>query len=129
MTLVSNLSDKSPLPNEHRDADTMTKRPGIGVHLSLVGALSFCIGASWFEINRATGGNTLSWAYVFEWPLLGMFAVYAWWKIRHPDDATLDSTGVEVSSPIAEVQAAWGDQLRAIRAKDRAPGPSSSTER
>ena len=37
-----------------------------------------------FELGRAEGGNELSWAYVFEWPLLAIFAVYMWWKLLHP---------------------------------------------
>ena len=37
-----------------------------------------------WQIYRAVDGNSLSWAYVFEWPLLGLFAVYMWWKLLHP---------------------------------------------
>ncbi len=28
-------------------------------------------------------GNTLSWAYVFEWPIFAGYAVYMWWKLIH----------------------------------------------
>ena len=54
-------------------------------HLTLAVGLALCATAFWFEIGRAEGGNSLSWAYVFEWPLLAMFAVYMWWKVLHPD--------------------------------------------
>ena len=46
--------------------------------------LVLCTGACWFELSRALGGNALSWAYVFEWPLLSVFAVYMWWQLLHP---------------------------------------------
>ncbi len=53
-------------------------------HLTLVFGLALCAAAFWFELRRAEGGNELSWAYVFEWPLLAIFAVYMWWKLLHP---------------------------------------------
>jgi hypothetical protein len=34
-------------------------------------------------VKRALGGNELSWAYVFEWPLFAVFAVYMWWTVLH----------------------------------------------
>lgn len=54
-------------------------------HAVLVLGLALCSLAFWFELGRAERGNTLSWAYVFEWPLLGIFAVYMWWKVLHGD--------------------------------------------
>jgi hypothetical protein len=47
--------------------------------------LALCAAAFWFELSRALGGNALSWAYVFEWPLLGAFAVYMWRQLLHPE--------------------------------------------
>jgi hypothetical protein len=61
------------------------RRSNVRTHLALVGGLLLCAAAFWFELHRALGGNGLSWAYVFEWPLLGGFAVYMWWKTLHPD--------------------------------------------
>ena len=37
----------------------------------------------WWQVLRATSGNELSWAYVFEWPLFALYAVYMWWKLVH----------------------------------------------
>jgi hypothetical protein len=36
-----------------------------------------------WQIYRAVGGNTLSWAYVFEWPIFAGYAVYMWWRFLH----------------------------------------------
>jgi len=33
-----------------------------------------------WQLHRALAGNTLSWAYTFEWPLFAIFAVYFWVK-------------------------------------------------
>jgi len=37
----------------------------------------------WWQAERALGGNTLSWAYAFEWPLLAGYGVYLWWDLVH----------------------------------------------
>jgi DNA-binding transcriptional regulator of glucitol operon len=36
-----------------------------------------------WQIYRAVDGNTLSWAYVFEWPLFAGYAIYMWWRFVH----------------------------------------------
>jgi len=63
---------------------SLTDAAAIKTHATLVLGLAFCGLAFWFELGRAEGGNELSWAYVFEWPLLAAFAIYMWWKLLHP---------------------------------------------
>jgi len=58
------------------------------VHVTLAVGLAVCAVAFWFEIRRALGGNGLSWAYVFEWPLFAVFSVYMWWTVLHGGSAT-----------------------------------------
>ncbi|HXP32790.1 MAG TPA: hypothetical protein VN820_02190 [Acidimicrobiales bacterium] len=43
------------------------------------GFLALCL----WQVSRAVDGNTLSWAYVFEWPLFAGYAVYMWWRLVH----------------------------------------------
>jgi hypothetical protein len=41
------------------------------------------VGMGWlgyWQLRRAEAGNTLSWAYTFEWPLLAVFVVVFWVK-------------------------------------------------
>jgi hypothetical protein len=45
---------------------------------------------TWWQFERAYHGNTLSWAYTFEWPLFGGYAIYVWWQLIH-DDPTVFS--------------------------------------
>lgn len=69
-------------------------------HATLTVGLLLCAAAFWFELKRAVGGNSLSWAYVFEWPLLGIFAVYMWWKVMNPSsDSAASRSGKKRSAP------------------------------
>ena len=53
------------------------KKP-LSVHVGLAIAEFICLSAFAIELSRALSGNTLSWAYVFEWPILGGYGVYMW---------------------------------------------------
>jgi hypothetical protein len=44
-----------------------------------------------WQVHRALSGNQLSWAYVFEWPFFGGYAIYMWWRILH--EAPAESIG------------------------------------
>jgi hypothetical protein len=55
-----------------------------------------CVGAFIIELSRALGGNTLSWAYVFEWPLLGGYGFYMWRQLVR------EHRGETSSAPLAE---------------------------
>ena len=81
------MSDTEKVPDEGSAKEVtsrLTSASAIKTHLILVVGLALCAVAFWFELSRAEGGNELSWAYVFEWPLLALFAIYMWWKILHP---------------------------------------------
>jgi hypothetical protein len=41
---------------------------------------------AWWQATRALSGNTLSWAYTFEWPVFAGYALYMWWKLLHDED-------------------------------------------
>jgi hypothetical protein len=56
------------------------------IHLGLLFAEAVCVGAFVIELNRARSGNSLSWAYVFEWPILGAYAIYVWRKLLGSED-------------------------------------------
>ncbi len=46
------------------------------IYIGLVLAEALCWTAFGFELDRALTGNHLSWAYVFEWPLFSLYALY-----------------------------------------------------
>jgi hypothetical protein len=37
-----------------------------------------CLGLGWWQLDRAAGGNTLSWAYTVQWPVFAGFVVFIW---------------------------------------------------
>ena len=39
-----------------------------------------CLALGWWQIRRAAGGNTLSWAYSVQWPVFAGFVVFIWWR-------------------------------------------------
>lgn len=69
----------------------------------IAAALVVSMGAlCYWQVTRAVSGNTLSWAYVFEWPLFAGYVVYMWWRLSH-----------ERMGPAATGHAAVGVDVRA----------------
>jgi hypothetical protein len=91
----------------------------IRAHLTLAIGLVVCVVAFWFEIGRALDGNGLSWAYVFEWPLFALFAVYMWWNVLHGDRSGRRRKGMKVERPVdpryAGMLEAWQAHQRELR--------------
>ncbi len=61
----------------------------VGLHVILVVLTPTFILLFLWQVRRATSGNTLSWAYVFEWPFFLAYAVYMWWRLVHEPTAEL----------------------------------------
>jgi len=51
------------------------------MHVTLVVLLPAFVWLTWWQLRRAEGGNTLSWAYVALWPAFAVYAVYTWWHL------------------------------------------------
>jgi hypothetical protein len=61
----------------------------IGLHvLVLIIVPTFFLLGRW-QYHAARSGNTLSWAYTFEWPLFGLYAIYVWWRLIHEKSTAL----------------------------------------
>jgi hypothetical protein len=71
------------------------------VHITLVLVLALCISAFLFEVRRALGGNELSWAYVFEWPMFALFALYMWWTTLHGGRKKKSATALATPKVVA----------------------------
>ena len=64
-------------------------RRALKLHLVILVVVPAFMALCIWQIFRAVDGNSLSWAYVFEWPLFAAYAVYMWWRFVHEDpDAT-----------------------------------------
>jgi hypothetical protein len=59
------------------------------MHATLVVLLPVFAWLTWWQLTRALAGNTLSWAYTFEWPLFAGYAVYVWWQLIHDQTAAV----------------------------------------
>ncbi len=68
----------------------------VGMHVTLLVLLPLFAWLTWWQLERALGGNTLSWAYTFEWPLFAGYAVYVWWQLIH--DRTTGVPGTTTAS-------------------------------
>jgi DNA-binding transcriptional regulator of glucitol operon len=92
-----------------------------------------------WQIYRAVGGNSLSWAYVFEWPLFAGYAIYMWWRFVHEkpeptgemvsENGHLDATRPSpAEAPAADSEeedaelAAYNDYLARLAERDRTSG-------
>lgn len=73
----------------------MVEPKWLGWHVLVVVAFWGMLWLGDWQFHRALGGNGLSWAYTFEWPLFAGFAVVFWartirdeFRLRRGDDAT-----------------------------------------
>jgi hypothetical protein len=81
-----------------------------------------CITAFIFELRRALGGNTLSWAYVFEWPLLGLYAVYMWHKLLQEEHGDSSRRPVVFDEEDPQLDA-WNAYLASVHQSDPSSTP------
>jgi hypothetical protein len=77
---------------------TTPRHGNLFTHLTAAVVVPGCIALCWWQVTRALGGNTLSWAYVFEWPIFAGYAVFMWWKLIH-DPGPARSGGADPVSP------------------------------
>ena len=71
-------------PGRRTDDRSLWVTPrALGMHLTLLAVVPAFIGLFWWQVQRVRQGNTLSWAYVFEWPFFTGYAIYMWWKLVH----------------------------------------------
>lgn len=88
-----------------------------------------CTAAFLFELGRARAGNTLSWVYVVEWPMILVFAVALWRRIvRQAHDETAGRA--PTATPDAETDPdliAWQDYVRKVADADTEGSTGSSS--
>jgi hypothetical protein len=97
------------------------RRERIRIHFGLVLAELICLSAFVVELQRALGGNELSWAYVFEWPLFGAYAIYMWRKLLNEQSTRQRDGDAAESNESEDPQLlAWNAYLDQAHAHDRA---------
>jgi len=58
-------------------------RRSVALHLTILVLVPAFLALFFWQVQRVRQGNTLSWAYVFEWPFFIGYAIYMWWKLVH----------------------------------------------
>jgi hypothetical protein len=58
----------------------------LGWHALFLVIAGGCGIADYWQVQRALGGNGLSWLYVFEWPAFAVVAAIGWWQLVHDTD-------------------------------------------
>ncbi|MEH1167509.1 hypothetical protein V6V47_19200 [Micromonospora sp. CPCC 205539] len=79
----------------------------IARHVAMVVLVVGFLGLGWWQISRATAGNSLSWGYAVEWPIFAGFVVYVWWRevrlARRPPAETGEPSGDAAAGPTPAV--------------------------
>jgi DNA-binding transcriptional regulator of glucitol operon len=68
-----------------------------------------CLVLGWWQIDRARGGNALSFGYAIEWPAFAIFVVFVWYREVRNERGGARPEPVRISEPVL------------VRAKDSAP--------
>jgi len=109
------------------------------LHLPLVIVLAFCTYATINQYGRAQEGVQRSWAYTFQWPIIGLFAIVVWNRYRKHGNLTrwftdryrkridayraeaeaAEVAELEAPDPEAEAWAAYQEDLRRREAERR----------
>jgi hypothetical protein len=90
------------------------------IHVGLFLAEIICVPAFIWQLSRALTGNLLSWAYVFEWPILGGYAIFMWRRLLQEERGQrvrpqIDMAKAEADDPEL---AAWNAYLAKVHGID-----------
>ncbi len=131
------------------DKKVWLSRRALKLHVVILIVVPAFLALCLWQISRALGGNSLSWAYVFEWPIFAAYAIYMWWRFVHEaaEDAsppatagadpggrtdsdsaiTLPTTAATAPAPDGKKEedeelAAYNDYLAQLAERDQATG-------
>jgi hypothetical protein len=126
------------------DKKVWFSRRAIKLHVVILIVVPAFLALCLWQVSRALGGNSLSWAYVFEWPLFAAYAIYMWWRFVHepapdgsPGETAAADPGGSNGSPAPppslpeetarekeedKEMAAYNDYLAQLAERDKASG-------
>ncbi len=85
----------------------------LGWHVLMVVAFWGMLWLGDWQLHRALGGNGLSWAYTFEWPLFAGFSVVFWAKTIR-DEFRIRRAGVATGEALTAAEAAAAGDAGAL---------------
>ena len=100
----------------------------VKLHVGLLVGLAFCALAFRFELSRALEGNSLSWAYVGEWPFFAGFGIYFWWFVLNGRERKpRKGHRATVAPEFANMAAEWQRHQRDLLESQSAAKPNSES--
>lgn len=63
-------------------------RRALGLHLVLISWIAMCAIAAWWQVGRAVQGNSLSFLYSIEWPVIAVLGVLGWFALLNLEKVT-----------------------------------------
>jgi hypothetical protein len=103
------------------DKKVWLSRRALKLHVVILVVVSAFLTLCLWQVSRALGGNSLSWAYVFEWPIFAAYAIYMWWRLVHE--------AAEDGSPPATAGADPGGRTDADGDATTTPPPDAEKEK
>jgi len=95
-------------------------RRALRLHVVILVVVPAFMALCLWQLSRALGGNELSWAYVFEWPLFAAYAVYMWWRFVHEAPEGVAAPGAGTGDELTSNGDPAAAALRAADAERRA---------
>ncbi len=86
------------------DKNVWFSRRAVKLHVVILIVVPAFLALCLWQVSRALNGNSLSWAYVFEWPLFAAYAIYMWWRFVHepaPEGSPGDTAAADPGGPDA----------------------------
>lgn len=71
----------------------MSRRRVIALTVTVAVLVPGFLSLGWWQLSRALSGNSLSWAYTFEWPLFAGYLVWVWRRLLHEERIASTDTG------------------------------------
>jgi hypothetical protein len=97
------------------------------LHLVALLVVPGFLALAWWQLDRALSGNSLSWAYTFEWPFFAGYGVFVWWRLVHDQRHRGEVpalVGDPESRPVGWALGSGRADRRARRAGHRAARPT-----
>lgn len=88
------------------------------MHILLVLWVSGCVAAAWWQIGRASDGNSLSFLYAIEWPIFAILGFFGWYALLN-----MERVSEHQQQARREYEAMMREQARAARAVAEAESP------
>lgn len=116
-------------PSAKTPAGRLRGAAAVKLHIGLLLGLVLCGAAFRFELSRALSGNSLSWAYVGEWPFFAGFGIYFWWFVLNGRERKPRRTSSPTVAPeFANMAAEWQKHQRELIEQQEAASVAQSSE-